>query len=206
MGDSHVSGPFYSAGGFVGALTGGVTGDVTGDINGLGAVLAAEHGIGAIGTAFAPRTYRWNKDGTIITEIHVDLTGLLVKGDAAKDAIGLGGGSKPAYIGRYVVATYGVVYKVEIASLETPTASAGTITTDIDLGAEDVATSNYDDPIDDVVIDTGGLSVGQGGQNVSPGLTPNDYLYLVEGDAAASAGTYGAGQVVVRLIGKAVIT
>jgi len=41
-----------------------------------GAVLAAEHGAGAIGTALAPATYRWKVDDHIITEIQVDLTGL----------------------------------------------------------------------------------------------------------------------------------
>ena len=62
------------------------------DLDNRGAVLTAEHGAGAIGTAFAPRTYRWSENGHIITEIHVDLTGLACKGDAAKDAIVLAAG------------------------------------------------------------------------------------------------------------------
>jgi hypothetical protein len=38
------------------------------------AVEAAEHGAGAIGTAFAPRTYRYIRDGIIITEVEIDLS------------------------------------------------------------------------------------------------------------------------------------
>lgn len=99
-------------------------------------------------------------NGDIITSIHVDLTGLACKGGAAKDAIGLAAGD-PAYTGRYVVASYGVVYKVEMICLEAPGEGTATITSDIDLGAEDVGTTEYDDAVDDVVIDTGGLAAGK---------------------------------------------
>ncbi len=169
------------------------------------AVLAAEHGAGAIGTAFAPRTYRYTREGTIITEIHVDLTGLACKGDAAKDAIGLAAGGA-CYIGRYVVATNGVVYRVEMSCLEAPGEGTATITSDIDLGAEDVGTTTYDDAVDDVVINTGGLAAGKTYVNDAPALTANDYLYLVEGDTAATTGVYNAGQVIVRLFGHAVLS
>lgn len=169
------------------------------------AVLTAEHGVGAIGTAFAPRTYRYTREGTIITEIHVDLTGLACKGDAAKDAIGLAAGGA-AYIGRYVVATNGVVYRVEMSCLEAPGEGTATITSDIDLGAEDAADTAYDGAVDDVVIDTGGLAAGKTYVNDAPALTANDYLYLVEGDTAASTGVYNAGQVIVRLFGHAVLS
>jgi len=40
----------------------------------------------------------------------------------------------------------------------------------------------------------------------TPALTANDYLYLVEGDSAASAGVYDAGQFVFRFYGHAVLS
>lgn len=188
MGDTHLSGPLYSAAGF----------------NGQGDPLAAEHGAGAIGTAFAPRTYRFDNDGNIVTEIHVDLTGLACKGDAAKDAIGLAAGGV-AFIGRYVVATYGVVYKVEMICVEVPAEGTATITGDIDLGADDEGTLVYDGAVDDVVINAATIVAGQMAQTLVPALTPNDYLYLVEGDAAATTGVYSGGQLIVRLHGHALI-
>lgn len=169
-----------------------------------GDAVTAEHGAGAIGTGVVPRTYRYTRDGTIITEIQVDLTGLAVKGDAAKDAIGLAAGGA-CYIGRYVVATCGVVYRVEMTCLEAPGEGTATITADIDLGAEDVGTTAYDGAVDDVVVNTGGIAAGCTYVNDVPALTANDYLYLVEGDTAATTGVYNAGQVIVRLYGHALL-
>jgi hypothetical protein len=168
-------------------------------------LLDAEHGAGAIGTAFAPRTYRKTVDGEVLTEIHVDLTGLACKGDAAKDAIGLAAGGA-AYIGRYVVADYGVVHKIEMSCIEAPGQGTATITSDIDLGAEDTGTTAYDVAVDDVVINTGGLAAGKTFQTLVPALTANDYLYLIEGDTAATTGVYNAGQLIIRLYGNAVIS
>jgi hypothetical protein len=167
-----------------------------------GALQSAEHGAGAVSTAFAPRTYRRTENGHIITEIHVDLTGLKVKGTAEKDAIGLATGA--AYIGRYVVATYGIVYKIEMICVEVP---AGTnTTTDIDLGAEDVGTTAYDGGVDDVILNTAALVAGEIATNAAPALTANDYIYLIEGDTAASTGTYTAGQYIIRFYGHALLS
>jgi hypothetical protein len=169
------------------------------------AVLTAEHGAGAIGTAFAPRTYRYTREGVIITEIHVDITGLGCKGDAAKDAIGLAAGGD-APIGRYVVATCGVVFRIEMICLELPGEGTATITADIDLGAEDDGDVAYDGPVDDVVINTASLVAGEMAITNVPALTANDYLYLVEGDTAATTGVYNAGQYIIRLYGHALLS
>jgi hypothetical protein len=169
-----------------------------------GAVLTAEHGAGAIGTAVAPKTYRWTENGHIITEIHVDITGLACVGTAAKDAIGLAAGGD-AYIGRYVVATCGVVYRVEMICLELPGEGTATITADIDLGAEDDSDVAYDGPVDDVVINTASLVAGEMAYTDVPALTANDYLYLVEGDTAATTGVYNAGMYIIRMYGHPVL-
>lgn len=167
------------------------------------ALQSAEHGVGAIGTAFAPRTYRWEDRGTIITEIQVDLSGLGVVGTAAKDVIGLAAGGA-AYIGRYVVATYGIVYKIEMLCIEAPGEGTATITQDIDLGADDQSLA-YDGACDDIIVNTGTLVAGEVVTNDVPALTANDYIYLIEGDTAATTGVYNAGQYIARFHGHALI-
>lgn len=169
-----------------------------------GDVLDAEHGAGAIGTAFAPRTYRWTENGHIITEIHVDLTGLACKGDSANDVIGLAAGGA-AYIGRYVTSTCGVVYRVEVACLETPGEGTATITTDIDIAGNSSGVLAYDGAAGAAECDLGGLAGGNSYVVDAPALTADDYLYLVEGDTAATTGVYDAGQLVIRLYGHAVL-
>jgi hypothetical protein len=172
--------------------------------NSLPAASDAEHGAGAVGTAFAPRTYRWQQDGHIITEIHVDLTGLAVVGTAAKDVIGLAAVDE-CYIGRYVTATNGIVYRIEMICVELPTEGTATITTDIDLGADDQVL-DYDEGADDIILNTGGLVAGQIVVNETPALTANDYIYLIEGDTTAATGVYSGGQYIIRLFGHALLS
>ena len=194
-----------AANSFIGDLTGDVTGDITGDI--LATTLAAEHGAGAIGTSSfgAPQTTRRTENGTIITEIKVDITGLACKGDAADDAIGLAAGGV-AYIGRYVTATYGIGYKVEMLCIEAPGQGTATITQDIDLAAEATGLIEYDGAIGGTtIINTATLVAGEVATNAAPALTANDYIYLAEGDTAASTGVYNAGQFIVRFYGHALL-
>lgn len=188
--------------GVTGATT--LTGALTADTIARGTAVTAEHGAGSIGTGVAPVTYRYTRDGVIITEIQIDLTGLACKGTAAKDAIGLAAGGA-AMIGRYVVATCGVVYRVEMICLETPGQGTATITVDIDLGADDAADIAYDGAVDDVVVNTGGLAAGKQFVSDVPALTADDYLYLVEGDTAATTGVYNAGMVIIKLYGHPVL-
>jgi hypothetical protein len=195
-----------------GALNVAGTATITGTLDATAATLnvdaltvaaeTAEHGAGAVGTGETPVTYRYTIGNTIITEIAVDLAGLKCKGDAAGDAIGLTGA---AYIGRYVTATCGIVYRVELICTEAPGEGTATITADIDLGADDEDDIAYDGAVDDTVINTGGIAAGKMFVSDVPALTANDYLYLVEGDTTASTGVYNAGQVVVRLYGRALM-
>jgi hypothetical protein len=166
-----------------------------------GAVLSAEHGAGAIGTAFAPRTYRRIENGHIITEILIDITGLGCKGDAQGDAIGLAAGGA-AYIGRNVVATNGIIYRIEMICLEAPAEGTATYEPDIDLMAEDDGDVEYDGPVDDTIIAAARDWVaGEMAVNNVPKLTANDYLYLGEGDTGGATGVYSAGQFLIRLFG-----
>lgn len=190
-------------GAVTGNVTGNVTGDVTGEINPMGTALT-EHGPGAIGTAFAPRTYRWNApNGDIITEIHVDLTGLKGAGNTARDVLGLDSGA--SYIGKYVVGTYGVVYRVEMTCLEVPV-GCGTLT-DLDLEAEASAALILDGICsDEVVIAGADMAAGAQVTNDAPSLTADRSFYLTEGDTSGDGTVFTAGQYIIRFYGHAVLT
>ena len=166
--------------------------------------VAAEHGIGAIGTSsyLAPKTSRRTENGTIITEIKIDMTGLTSK-NTANDIIGLTGGSKPAYIGRNVVATNGIIYRIEFICLETPTGGDN----DINLVSGSADDDEYDDAVTGAAVEiNGGDQVGgMVTVNNVPAVTTNYYFYLTAGlgDVAAA---YTAGQFIVRLYGHSVMT
>ena len=160
-----------------------------------GPEVAAEHGAGAIGTVFAPRTYRWIENGGIITEIEIDLTGLDSSG-VENDVIGLNTGGA-AYIGRNVVTENGIVHRVEMTCLEVPTGGDA----DIIL----VQGSAADEAFDDTVADTAAICDGTGdwtlGETIvyNAGLTADYYLYLTQG--ATDDATYTAGQFLIRMFG-----
>ena len=165
------------------------------------AVEAAEHGAGAIGTSSfgAPKTYRWIDKGVIITQIKFDLTGLASVA-TANDVIGLAAGGV-AYIGRNVVATNGVIFKVELSCLETPTTGDN----DVNVVANSSAVLAYDGAGGTTYLsNSGDLLVGQTIQNLVPGLTANDYYYITAG-TGDTAGTYDAGMYVLTTYGHAVL-
>ena len=187
---------------WVGAVTGNVagnvTGDVTGDIN-AAAYTTTESGAGVLATTYGkPRTTRFEKNGTIIKEIKFDMTALK-SAAVANDIIGLAAGV--AYIGRYVVATDGVIYKTELICLELPT------TGDDDVNVIELASNSLifeGNGGTDYVVD-GGVAV-KGGivENFVPALTADAYWYLTAG-AGDTAGTYDAGQFILRTYGHAVL-
>lgn len=156
-------------------------------------------GAGLVGTATAPATYRYTQNGTIITEIKIDLTGLASK-DTANDVIGLAAGGV-AYLTQNVVATNGVIYKMELVCLETPAGGDN----DINVVANASGTLEYDGAGGTTYGINGGDAVaGQVVQNLVQGLTANHYLYLTAG-TGDTAGTYTAGQFIIRLYGHAAL-
>jgi len=165
----------------------------------------ASYGAGAVGTVFAPRKYQWEENGNIITELHVDLTGLGCVGTAQNDVIGLVAGGY-AYIDQYIVAEHGVIYKAEVICLETPSEGTATITADIDIAFNTSGILEYDGAAGSAELDLGGLAVGATYTVAVPGaLTSTDYMYLVEGDTAATTGVYSGGMLIIRLFGHAVL-
>jgi hypothetical protein len=160
----------------------------------------AEHGAGAIGTGVAPSTYRYKVNGTIITEIKVDLQGLASVA-TANDAIGLSAGGN-AYIGRNVVATNGIIYKIEQICLETPAGGDN----DVNIVANSSGTIAYDGAAGTAYgVNGGDAAAGQVVQNLVQGLTANHYFYLTAG-TGDTADAYTAGQFLFRLYGHPVLT
>lgn len=161
--------------------------------------VAAEHGAGVIGTAAAPVTSRRTENGTIITEFKVDLTGLASVA-TANDVIGLAAGGN-AYIGRNVVATNGIIYKMELVCLETPAGGDN----DVNVVVASSGTLAYDGAGGTTYGVNGGDAVaGQVVQNLVQGLTADHYFYLTAGTGDTAA-TYTAGMFLVRWYGHAVL-
>jgi hypothetical protein len=162
--------------------------------------VAAEHGAGAIGSGVAPTTTRRTENGTIITEIKIDLTGLASVA-TADDIIGLAAETPPAYIGKNDVAKNGIIYRVEMVCLETPAAGDD----DINLVAGSAADEHVDDAVTGaaVIINGGDQVGGMVTVNNAPALTADHYFYLTAGTGEAE--TYTAGQLMIRLYGHSLL-
>ena len=204
FGNANVQGTLAVAGATTQTDAMTVAGAVTTDV-----LQAAEHGAGAIGTGgiLAPRTYRRTENGDIITTIQVDITGLTVTGTTQGFAIGLAG-VDGCYIGRYVLATYGNVYKIEMICLEAPTKLSGTaIEADIDLCYTTAADVQAGEDVDvDIIAAARDWAAGEMAVAITPKLTPDgDYLYLGAGDTAGNAGIYAGGQFIIKFYGHAVL-
>lgn len=172
------------------------TGAITSDV-----LQSAEHGDGAIGTAFAPRTYRRTENGVIITTVKFDLTGL-ASSATTEDAIGLAAGGGYAFLGRNVVATNGIIFRATLSCLETPTGT--TVATDLDIATNSSGTIAYDGALSTAkLINGASLVVGQTVQNLVPAMTSNHYLYIAAG--TGSAGTYTGGMFILTMYGHAVL-
>jgi hypothetical protein len=171
------------------------------------AVSGTTYGVGAIGTGAigAPQLYRFTENGVIVTQIKVDITGLACKGDAANDVIGLAA-LGAAYIYRNVVADNGILYRMEVACIELPTQTTATITTDIDFAWNASGGLTYDGAAGTSEMNMGTSVAGTVVVDNVLGLTANDYLYITEGDTAATTGVYAGGQYLITLYGHALFT
>ena len=168
----------------------------------VSSVLAATHGAGLIGTSTAPQTRRWIENGTVVTEIKVDLTGLGVTA-TQNDVIGLAAGGA-AYLVRNVEASggTGIITKMSVQCIELPTQGTATITTDIDMAWNSSATLAYDGAAGTAELNMDTLVKGETFELLVPAVTANDYLYFVGGDTAASTGVYSGGIFIVTIFGR----
>tara|TARA_R110001583_G_scaffold42364_2_gene134600 strand:+ start:409 stop:1026 length:618 start_codon:yes stop_codon:yes gene_type:complete len=159
-------------------------------------------GAGAIGDGSGNKAYRQTDaiNGLIITEVHIDLDGLIAKGGDAGDVIGVG--TVPAFIYKNEVAKNGIIFKHEIICTEVPASASGTITTDINVAWNSSKGIDFDEAGGTgSEINTGGLVAGQVVVDNTAAITANHYAYLTEGDTAASTGTYTGGQLIYRMYG-----
>ena len=175
----------------------------TGEVSSLGSAETAEHATGAVGTGGSVTTYRYNlQNGDICTEIQIDITGLDSSG-TANDVIGTASpGTDAAYIGRNVVATNGIIYKVEMVCLEVPTGGDA----DIILVQGSAADETFDDTVANTATicdGTGDWVLGETIVNIAPALTANYYYYLTQG--GSDDATYTAGQYLIRFYGHAAL-
>lgn len=203
---------FNSGSSLTNDIVGDVTGDVTGNLTGAvtGAVTsdvleASASGAGAIGTGGLCRAYVRSDNGEIITTIVVDITGLGCKGGNADDVIGVVSAAPDAYLYEMTTAKNGIIYKVTMDCLELP-AGSGSATLDINLTMNALGTLGYDEACsNDYLFNTGTMAAGQRLENITPSFATTDFIYLTEGDAAATDGVYTAGQFVITLHGRAIL-
>ena len=168
----------------------------------IGAIeVAAEHGAGAVGTSSfgAPRTYRREVDGIIITQILIDLTGLYGAG-SANDAIGLATATS-CYIGKNVVATNGIIYKAELSVIEVP--AGGNADINIVKNISGTIQGDAAAGVSYVTGNSGTLVAGATIQLLTPAVTANYWYYLAAGSNTGA--TFTAGQLLFTTWGHALL-
>ena len=169
--------------------------------------ITSTSGVGAIstGTPLAPRTYRSTRDGVITTQIKFDLTGLTCYGHAADDVVGLAAATD-AYIGRYVVADCGVVFKTALSCIETPAEGTVTISTNINITSNSASDLGCNEAAGAAQPITGAdVAIGATIENHLNTMAAGDYLYITEENSDATTGIYNAGQFIFTMWGHAAL-
>jgi hypothetical protein len=165
---------------------------------------AISYGAGALGTGAigGPEYRRWTENGVIVNQVKIDITGLAGNADEG-DVIGLAAGGA-AYIFRQVVATTGVIFKVDMACVEAPTSGSNN-QPDIDLRCNGSSVAATTDGNGYTAIIAAGGAWTYGSSKSTDGIATcgaaNDYYYLIEGAASGGANTYTAGQFIITFYG-----
>ena len=148
-------------------------------------------------------------NGEIVTTILVDIHGTDADGDE-HDVIGKSGQSN-SYLTRITTAVNGVVYKAEMACVETPTGGGSQLHIDLIANASDLAEGADGNaggssrkglvfPSDNWEI---GMYEDAPPEASFTGGLANDYLYLTCGDSSGTGGTFTAGKFIIKLYGAA---
>lgn len=161
----------------------------------IGAQLSAGAGVSAAETYKTSVT----KDGGLyITRIVVDLTGLV--GSATDlDIIGNTGGAASAHFGQITAAVNGTIVGGQVTCLELPAGGADDIdfySATVSTGAQDVDVTTLTET---VLITSGGAWASGTVKGMTTIPPANDYLYIVNGEAAG--GTFTAGKFLIELYG-----
>lgn len=136
----------------------------------------------------------------IVTTIVIDLTGLGTS-TTDLDVIGVAGGG--CHLGQITTAQNGIIDAVRMTCLELPVGGAD----DIILYSADESTLAFDSAIsaatgETVIIDPAAAWANGTVKGATTVPAPNQYLYLVNGEAG-TVGTYTAGKFVIELYGHA---
>ena len=143
--------------------------------------------------------------GEVITTVKVDITGLVCSG-TVKDVIGENDASA-SFLLKLDPAVNGVVYRADIACVETPAGSNCAL--DIDLVSNNLKLAE-DAEYDGAGVATLAIAPGAnwavGDYKSTADLDDlaalaSDYIYLADGTGAASGGTYTAGKFVIKFYG-----
>jgi hypothetical protein len=193
----------------------GTSGDLTFNVDGQISMTTANAAGAGGGFDGAPTlTVKVAKiNGIIETTILVDIEGL--RGSASEACVVGEAGVAAAYITQITTAVNGVIFKAEMACIETPVVSGGTNNPDIDLvaaptsyaqGADYTAGSGESSLV--TCGGTGWVAGHHEKSNNGPGggsnlaVNSDDYLYLATGDAHGhNTNNYSAGKFVIKLYG-----
>jgi len=142
-------------------------------------------------------------NGEIITTIFVDIgIGSIQSSSTNTGAIG-NGTDAAAYITRVTTAINGIVYKAELICVEVPTVASGALSADIDLTANSSSIASGSAVSGSPICNSAGdHTLGRfvrSTDSTTNTITPNDYLYLAQGNT--NAGVYNAGKFLIRLYG-----
>jgi hypothetical protein len=162
------------------------------------------HGAGMVGTNGSCEVFVHEVGREIVTTVEIDLTGLKKKSDEG-DAIGVDG-TDGSYLFQYKKATHGIFYRIEIITLELPTA-ASNVLLDFDIISQSAADVAYDDDI------SGGTALFTMGGNVAVNAIQTDeaitvqpteshYLCLADGATSTATDVFTGGKLIIKFYGR----
>lgn len=163
------------------------------------AVLSAGDGITS-GTGTVYKTSVFQVGGIITTRILLDLTGLHSK-NTDGDIIGEGSAAAAAHLGQITAARNGTILGGIMRCLEVPTGGDPNIA----LYSATEATGKYDDAIsgltETIIFDPAADWTIDMSRSITTPPAADEYLYLVQGDAAGTDAAYTAGKYLIELFG-----
>ena len=167
-------------------------------------VLAATWAAGAIGDGVAPALRRWTENGTIVTQLRLDISGLTGNGATGNDVIGVKTATPIAYLIQNTVADMGIIYRTEMSCIELP---AGNNNTDINLVWNASATLDYSSAGGTTYgINGGDWVAGQTSVYETATPTADHYAYLTEGGTDGDDSVFTAGQFLITFYGHPILT
>jgi hypothetical protein len=202
MGSSTFSGPVRSENGFQTITKNADTGAITVTSDTSNALMTAGTGI-TTGTGTVYHAGVQRDGGMIKTTIFTDLTGLNSQATDL-DIIGVDGGTANCHFGQITAAINGTIVGIRMTCLELPAGGDPNIalySATEATGAEDALITSLTETL---LLDP---AADWANGTVLGGVTmpaADEYLYLVQGDATGTNGTYTAGKFVIELIGTPV--